>query len=192
MDKGQYWQARDTWLCNGCGAPKPGTEKIDIILQNTELGPVPLNMISGTGLGIGRRPFFEELGWRGVSRDLWLGAVHRDDGKLCEDWVSYHGRHPIIVRGKELASYRVCRECSRVVYFAKDDSYLCPPPPSSVDVFDAGNSLLVVSDRLFDLSSIKPLWHGLKVSELPVLETPLDGFDEIVSPYLTSGTSKGR
>lgn len=184
MDNRKYWEARDTWLCGGCAAPKPGTGRIDIVLEDSRLGPVALNMVSGTSVGVAHRPLLEELGWNAVSRDLWLGAVQRDDGKVFEDWVAFHGRHRIIVRGKELANYRVCNECHRAVYFAKDDGYLYPAPTPDVDVLDAGTGLLVVTNRLFDLASVGSRWHGLKVIELPVLDKPLDGFDELVSPYV--------
>ncbi len=180
------WVIRDTWLCTGCMSPKVGTNEVDIAVQEPNPISEPLGMIWGTDVGAGKLEIFTELGLEQVHKSLYLGKLLQIDGVTpFPDMVTYHGKHRIIVRGKSHAHYRRCDKCDRFTYFAMEDDYLYPQPPPSIEIFDKGNGALVVTERFARRINVSK-WEGLSLKELPVLSKPLDGFDELVSPYATS------
>ena len=55
--------------------------------------------------------------------------------------------------------------------------YLCPAPPSELDLFESHLNGLIISESLFRRSQkIVQKWPKLKIEKLPVLDTPKDGF----------------
>lgn len=188
MENPWYWKARETWICAGCATVKPGTGGLDIPVQELEIKDRPLSFVGGTGLGVAHISFLNELGWDDVKHHLFLGALLRKDNKTkFDDWVTFHGRHRIFVRGEEDAHRRLCEKCRRFTYSAKSYFYLFPAPPADVDIFDAGVGQLVVTERIS--SRLNPAnWPDLEMKELPILDKPLDGFDELVSSFNTIAT----
>ena len=136
-------------------------------------------MIAGTGVGAGKRALFEQLGLEVVLDHLYLGRLLKDDGATpFPEMVTYHGKYPIIVRGETHAGYRRCDACHRLIYSALEDGYLYPQPDLSVEIFDAGQGELVVTERIASRVDVAK-WRGLKLVELPVLESPRDGLGEL-------------
>ncbi|MBP6014745.1 MAG: hypothetical protein KBA31_21155 [Alphaproteobacteria bacterium] len=182
------WTASDTWLCGECNSPRPGTQELDLRTSNVQVPRDPLSFVTAGMVGVGRRELFADMGWEEVSRDLFLGKlIAVSDPKLFEGWVTFRGRYPIIVRGLREAGYRVCGTCGRVAYFAYDDSYLYPRPEEGVDIFDASGGRLIVTEKIarrIDLSK----WQRVELDEIPVLDKPVDEFDELVSLYMPIGT----
>jgi hypothetical protein len=181
MVKSGYEQARKTWLCTGCAFPRPDTKVVDAAIQEKEPDNVALNFIGGCGLGIVRKDFLLALGEDTVREHLHLGSVGGPDGRLLEDWVTFVGRHRIIVRGSKNAGVRLCSECGRTVYFAIGQLYLYPKPPYGVSIFDAGNGGLVVTGELVGRVKLNS-WRKLDCTRLPVLEAPRDGLVELKGP----------
>jgi len=178
MVKSVYEQARKTWLCTACGFPRPDTKEVDATIQEEKLDNTPLNMISGCGVGIAHKDFLFSFGEDFVRQHLYLGQVFTPDKHPLQSWVTFVGRHRIIVRGSKNAGVRRCADCGRNVYFAMGELYLCPEPPLGIAIFDAGNGGLVVSEALMELVNLNA-WRKLDCRKLPVLTLPKDGLHEL-------------
>jgi hypothetical protein len=173
------WTIRDTWLCVGCVSPKKGTGAVDIPVQEAHPIVDDLGMIAGTDVGAGKFALFEQLGIDEVRAHLHLGRLLMNDGVTpFSGMCTYHGKYHIIVRGKGHATYRRCELCGRFAYFSTERDYLYPRPTQEVEIFDAGQGALVIIESLAKRVDLLR-WNGIQLRELPVLERPLDGFDEV-------------
>jgi hypothetical protein len=103
-------------------------------------------------------------------------------GQLLEDYVTFNGKHRIIVRGTKHVSARICDVCGRQFYFSMGRQYLCPQPTEGVTMFHKGSSGLVVTEEIFARVNVKQ-WRGLACVRLPVLSAPQDGLGELASPW---------
>lgn len=178
MVKPAYEQARRTWLCTGCAFPKADTKEVDATIQEEKPDNTPLNMISGCGVGIARKDFLFSFGEDLVRQHLYLGQVFAPDKRPLESWVTFVGRHRIIVRGSKNAGVRRCAECGRNAYFAMGQLYLYPLPPEGVSIFDAGNGVLVVTEQLVRQLNLNA-WRKLDCTRLFVPDYPEDGLVEL-------------
>lgn len=178
-----YNKARNTWLCTGCASPKPDVRKVDLVIEDMESAPenLPLNFHFGSGVGVARKDFLFSLGKEEVERELCLGQVFGPEGQLLDDWVTFMGKHRIIVRGTKHAGARICEECGRQIYFALGRRYLYPRPPEGISIFDQGSSGLVVTEVLVGRVKLNQ-WRGLSCLKLPVLTAPRDGLGELAAP----------
>ena len=165
-----------TWLCTGCGNPR-WQKAIDLIIQEDEPDNTPLNLAAGCIVGIARKDFLFCFGKNDVERHLYLGRLFREDGVLLEDWVTFHGRQRIVIRGSKDVSYRQCGDCGRHVYFAMGQQYLCPQPPKGINIFDVGSGELVLTKELAERVILNK-WRKLACSKLPIFATPMDGLRE--------------
>ncbi len=179
MTKSFRTEARRTWLCERCGHPLE-RHSFDLSIQEDRPDNTPLNMAYGCRVGIARKEFLFAFGEDIVLQDLYLGNLYGPDGCLLKDWVTFVGHHQIIVRGSKDAAYRRCSQCGKNIYFAMDDLYLYPQPARSVSMFDAGSGCLVVTDKLIGRVKLNK-WQKLECKKLPVLNTPKDGFVELIS-----------
>lgn len=109
-----------------------------------------------------------------VGRDLFLGKVIGDGHTELEEWLTFQGRHRLIVRGRLDPGARICEECGRQLYSAGGRPYLFPAPPPGADVFESDLRGLIVTESLFQQIDLTP-WKKLRKEKLPVLEAPLDG-----------------
>ena len=175
-------EARKTWLCTGCGFPKPDTKHLDATLQDRNPDNTPLNFISGCGLGIAKKKFLFSFGEEVVRQHLYLGSVYGPKANLLEDWITFVGRERIIVRGSKSAGVRSCTECGRNAYFATGQLYLYPMPRAGVQIFDAGSGALVVTEELAGRINLKD-WRKLDCTKLHVVDVPNDGFVDLRGPY---------
>lgn len=174
MTKDAEAKALETWLCSECAHIKPEFTAIDITIQEKEPEDTPLNLIQGARLGIARKDFLLALGEETVRRDLYLGRLFDPDGKLLNNWVTFHGRKKLIVRGSKHVTYRKCQRCGEHVYFAMGEKYLYPQPPGDAKIFDDGGGI-VLTEEIFE--QIRPnlkRWRKLAVDKLPVLTKPND------------------
>jgi hypothetical protein len=179
LTKAARREARQTWLCTGCCAPKPSSDPIDAYLEERPRDK-PLNFINGTSLTVIYKPFLDQFPAEAVARDLILGSIYGPRGRLLTDWVTLRGRKEVIIRGSKDAGYRICTDCGRKVYFAMDREYLYPALPLETDIFErSGGGGIVVSTRASSGIDLSP-YRRLDVIDLPVLDRPLDGFDELV------------
>jgi rubredoxin len=181
LTKSAFQEARRTWLCPGCNAPKPGLTAIDLKLQGKNLPKNPLNIVFGAGIGVARREFLEEFGPEIIKRDLYIGRVRNEDDVELPDFVSFRGRHNVLVRGVHLAGYRTCADCGRNVYYAGPKWYLYPAPAPGVDLFESNTHQLVSSEKAFENLTPKRWNRRVHLTKLHILEKPLDGFVELKS-----------
>ena len=182
MAKTVYAQARETWLCTGCASPKPNTEAVDLTLQNKKPDNTPLNLVSGCGVGIARKDFLFSFGEELVRQHLYLGKVFGLNDRPMENWLTFIGRHKIIVRGSKNVALRRCCQCGRNVYFGMRPLYLYPQPQEGVSIFDAGDGILVISSDLVTRINLNQ-WRKLDCTELPVLQVPNDGVADLKGMY---------
>jgi len=191
MDKGVGALAAQTWCCRGCHAPRPTiAETIDVRIQDATPADPPLNFVFGYSLGLARYDFLAALGPTEVERDLFVGRLLRPDGSTITDWVTYHGRHRIMIRASKNVSYRRCDECGRVVYFGMGKRYLYPPPPDQGDIFVSDWSGLVVREHIMARVNLNK-WKKVKVEKLPVVNKPRDSLGELIPGENKAEKEKG-
>jgi hypothetical protein len=127
---------------------------------------------------------------------LYLGDVFGPDGTRWDDWVTFRGKHGLIVRGStEHAGNRLCPECGRNCYFGMHPQYLYPQPPTDVEIFQSDLWGLIlrpdiatevgIGDKVGRIQGVEVLdWPGvsvkgkrghLLVERLKVLPEPNDG-----------------
>ena len=150
----------------------------DVRLAHTELGPDPLLPSFNFAHQVVRRGFLDVLCAGKIDRDFEWARVLAPDGKPFEDWLIAMARHRIEVRGKEDVVCNYCPVCGRSRYFASDRSYLYPAPREDIDVFDAGGSKLVVTDRVLQRVQSRT-WTNLWATPLFVADEALDGLGDI-------------
>jgi hypothetical protein len=97
---------------------------------------------------------------------------------VLDDWVTFVGRYHIVVRGSRHASVRRCEECARVVYFAMAPHYLYPAPSQGIELFDGGNSALVMPQQVFRNVNLAR-WRSVEVTRLPMPSAPSDGLGDL-------------
>lgn len=170
------WENRPGWMCAECGEVKTGSGGVDLYIQEDWLDDVPLSMVSGCGVGVIQTAFVELLQAAvagNLEGSIKIGRVFGPNGKLTENWRSFHGDPRVVVRGESPAGCRVC-PCQRCHYFAQGRQYLCPAPSESLEVNYAGLGSLVVSERIRTQILVRS-WRSLEVERLPILDQPLDG-----------------
>jgi hypothetical protein len=167
------------WLCPGCLRPRPGATTIDVQIQERSPGPGSVAFLTAGMLLLARRAWLEELCLQDVMRDLHLGTVVGDGGRLLPDWATVNARHRIIVRGSEHATCRTCDHCQRAVYFAMGRSYLYPEPHKKAAIYCSDLGGLLVPENVINRKSLSPS-RTLGIEKLNVVAKPLDGFDVLV------------
>jgi hypothetical protein len=175
--KTAYVEATSTWLCAGCVRPKPDVGPVDAHIQ--ERAPEgPLNFLSGCGVPLARKSFLFAFGDERIKRDLRLGEVFGPDGHRLDDWVTFRGKRRLIVRGSKHASYRVCPNCGRDVYFAMGTRYLYPEPPKNVELFESDLGGLILPESIATELNIGEL-AGVTCERLKALGQPKDGLPPV-------------
>lgn len=182
LQRSAYEEARKTWLCTGCGFPKPDVRAVDVAIQERTPDDTPLNVVFGCGTGIAKKSFLYAVGESIVNEHLYTGRVFGPSGELLTDWISFNGKYKIILRGSENVGVRRCDECGRNVYFATGKRYLYPTPTGGVRIFHAGNGRLIMTEDLVMRLNLNA-WRKLECTKLPVLSCPLDGLVDLKSLY---------
>jgi hypothetical protein len=178
LEKSAYAEALETWLCTGCGAPKPSVGAVDVQIQEERPANEPITFVNGCGIVLVRRDFLQLLGAAHVKADLLLGEVSGPSGKGISDWVTVRGRQRVIVRGSSNVSYRCCESCGRHVYFAMGARYLFPAPTGSVSIYESDLYGLVVASSVLEGISLSN-WPKVGVESLKVLPKPKDSLGEL-------------
>jgi hypothetical protein len=178
MDKEWGKEAEATWQCAGCNDPKPGVTSVDVRIQNKR-PKGPLNIVFGWGVAVAQRSFLMRFGEERVAKYLSLGRVYGPDGNPFPDWVTFIGKHKLILRGSKHVTSRICPDCGRQGYFAMGKPYIYPNPPEDVELFESHLWGLVVPELLAESLGIgKP--KGVWVQKLEVLDKPLDGLPPLI------------
>jgi len=178
LDKSALAQAKETWLCSGCGAPKPSVGSVDVQIQEDRPEDVPLTFVNGCGVILARRDFVDALGQAYVQANLLLGSVTGPAGETMTDWLTVRARHRVIVRGSKNVSHRCCDVCGRHVYFAMGGRYLFPAPPAEASICETDLYGLLVIPDVFDSVALAR-WPKLGMEKLRVLAQPKDSLGEL-------------
>jgi len=131
------------------------------------------------GVPLVHRDLLSLLGDRDIERDLYIGRVFGRGGTLLNDWVTARGRRNLILRGSQEAVYRICRNCSRVFYFSRNNYYLHPAPPNDTAIFESNLCGLVVAREIGERVIAEKharKWRRLAIEPLFLLDPPPDGF----------------
>lgn len=179
LTKEAYAEARQTWLCPGCLTPKPGVAAVDAWVQVPPTKE-PLNVVLGAGLPIATRKLISSFDPSLVHSDLYLGHVFGPDGRELKDWATFRGKHRLIVRGSEDATFRNCNVCGRALYFAMGKSYLYPAPPSGASLFESDLRGLILTEEILMQSGVERI-PGIHIEKLAVLDAPKDQFGELTN-----------
>jgi hypothetical protein len=171
--------ARQSWLCIGCSAPKPKTAAIDVSVEDLPDCCGAITFVNGAGVTLIRRKFLARLGIDKTHQLFHVGKVSDAHGVTSREWVTIRGKHRVIVRGVSDVAHRVCENCGRHVYFAMGDRYLYPGPPESVAAAESDLNGLVVTRSLADELRASE-WPSVIIEELPVLAKPLDALGELL------------
>jgi hypothetical protein len=171
-------EAQRTWLCAECGRPKKGVGVFEAHLAALPRDP-PLNFLNGTLVGVAYKPFLNRFPASAVEHDLYLGPVYGPKGNLLADWVTFHGRVRLIVRGSKHVSHRKCPNCNRDGYFAMGKPYLYPAPPGGAVLYESGRGGLILSMELYETLDLGK-WRKLSIQQLNVVDAPRDGLGELV------------
>lgn len=177
LEKSALAQAKETWLCSGCGAPKPFVGSVAVHIQEDHPEDSPLTFVNGCGVILARRDLVDSLGQAHVQANLLLGEVRGASGEVMTDWLTVRARHRVIVRGSKNVSHRCCDMCGRHVYFAMGARYLFPTPQPRVSIYESDLSLVVAPDVLDGMPLTR--WPKLGVEKLRVLAQPKDLLGEL-------------
>jgi hypothetical protein len=172
-------EAEKTWLCRGGNGVKPSVTTVDVNIQENTPGKDPLNIVSGTGVAIARRDFLGEVGEAEVRNHFWLGRVLLPGRKEASDWTTYRGRKRLIIRGSKNVAHRYCPECGQFLYYAAGPRYLCPTPPSDVNIFESDLQGLVLTKEVFVRLALRK-WTKLFIEKVPVPTQPRDGLPVLI------------
>jgi hypothetical protein len=173
------WEERPSWMCSQCGEVLRGTGSVDLFIQEKTPENTPLNMVSGCGVGVAQAAFLELLREEGVEHLLRIGRVFGPNGELLEKWRSFHSDPRVIVRGELRAGNRICPECGRCHYFAQGTRFLCPRPPTTLELYYGGVGSIIVSERIRS-KVFGQNWRMLEMERLPILDEPLDGLPRVL------------
>lgn len=179
MEGAAYEIAKRTWLCAGCGAPKPSAGIVDVHIENERPVGTPITFVSATSIIIAHQDFIEKLGADRVRNDLLLGTVRNGSGLTLSDWMTVRGRHRVIVRGSKNVYYRRCDLCGRHIYFAMGRRYLFPAPSADAVIQETDLGGLIVPSELFESLSIKRT-ATMGIEKLKVLSEPLDSLGDLI------------
>jgi hypothetical protein len=177
--KSAYAAAIETWLCTGCGAPKPSVGAVDVQIQEERPADAPIAFVNGCGVVLARRDFLLLLGTARVQADLLLGEVSGPSGKVMPDWATVRGRRRAIIRGSKNVSYRRCESCGRHVYFAMGSRYLFPAPVDGASIYESDLYGLLVAPNVLEGISLSS-WPMLGIESLKVLPRPKDSLGELL------------
>ena len=176
LDKDNYAVATETWLCTGCGAPRPDVGSIDVQIQETLPDDAPLTFVNGCGVILARRDFLDSLPVVDIRSNVTLGTVRGASGTSLDDWSTVRCRSRLIVRGNRNVSYRQCTVCGRHVYFAMGSRYLYPAPLQGCSIFESDLYGLVLAHGPFPQL---PRWPKVAVDLLRIATRPQDGLGDL-------------
>ena len=143
---------------------------------------------------IAKRSFLEQLGWEDVVKNFSIGKLYYphekinceenyfdtnllQPGELCEEWVTFRGRHKIVSRGKciDTTSRRLCAECGSLHYGASSFYYI-------EGTFDYDKMYeycgLIIPERIYErIKNMNWKQNNLyKPAKIKIIKKPLDGF----------------
>ena len=184
IDRSEGERLSGHYICKSCNGPLPHCRSIDVTLEHTTGIDKPLTFVAGGFPGIMCRDLLQRLDPEVIQRDLFLGRVFGPNGKLLDQWVTFHGRRTLIIRGTQHAGHRVCDMCHRVLYFATGLRYLFLAPPADATIFESDLSGLIFPAAMYHKIDLGKWRKKIHADELQVVDEPLDGLGTLV----TAGT----
>lgn len=172
-----YEEARKTWLCKGCSLPVPDTKNVNVVVEEQPEN-IPLNIISGAGLGIIRVDLIAMIGLSVFEEFMYLGKIFYEDGTLIENYMTFCGKHKAFIRGEESSSFRKCEICGQSLYFPIGSQYLTRPLPENTPIAESQLNQIILDEELY-LRIKQRKWKKLNIEKLPVCN-PKDGRPELI------------
>ena len=166
-------------FCAECRWPNQRLEGVDVTVAARPTGE-PLNSFLRRGLGwpIGD----SSNSWAPMSSPLIFISAECSiaRSRLIDDWVTYRGKHPLVVRGMDHVGSRTCQSCGRNLYFATGQRYLHPTPPADIPLFQSDLlGLIMPAELLEQVSLTRGMRRNVRIERLPVLNPPPDGLGDI-------------
>lgn len=195
-----WFRANTDKICPRCQNLRPNYKgPVDIWIPWGKPENIALNFVWAPALGVARRDFLGLFGEE-VQKNLWVGKLflERKDSSLLEldRFVVFRGKHIVRVRGTKLTEPgpcvpgmepsesemlrpgRVCPECSTRSYWSENMHFVVKGALTGARLYVSGRSTLVVDESLVSMTELKK-WHKLHIMKLTVLDTPIDGNEEI-------------
>ena len=163
-------------VCPDCYELKRENIPIDVRLSERIIKDAPLNFVVDLLIGVARRGFLDIFGKEIVDRDLYIGKVLGPDGKQIDDWVTFRGRQPLMVRGSRHFGNRTCKVCGRNAYFAMGKRFIFPSPPIDATIFESNRRGLVIPSSLFERIDMTKYRRKFNIENLHIPTEPPDGF----------------
>ena len=176
----------EKYFCSECNNIKPqNLSKIfDVVLMYPP-DRAALNVLFPPWINVARQDFlslFEEE----VNKYLKLGHVFNDDGKELKDFLTFTSKKRLPIRGNNKSRYRgVCENCGSYNYSPKTPFNVLKESLFNQPLYVPwGVRGMVLTEELKNRIDRKK-WKGIVIYDLPILDEPRDGFDEIpVDPVL--------
>lgn len=154
---------------------------IDIMVESAPRG-VAINTVHPPGIGFAREDFLALFG-PAVSEHLLLGRVFDRRQRRIPGLVSFVGRHRLLIRGGPTSTRTNCSRCGRRLYFPVGEKYVLKDSLRNSQLYGSwplGGLVITASLR----NRILPgRWKGILISELKVLDQPLDEIAQFPENY---------
>jgi len=114
-----------------------------------------------------------------LKEDIHIGRVFRH-GQLLEQYRTFTSENRLIVRGRENVHWRKCPACRGFVYSPGDfcNWYVLSSSLIERDFYISSKGGFIMTEELRSRIE-KGKWKGIIIEKIPVLEKPLDGFDQL-------------
>jgi len=167
---------RDRWMCTKywhfLGEPSAIDLYLDHEPHNTPLNTVPLVA------GYARIDFLQTIGIDLFREHFYIGRVVNDKGVTCDDFVSFRGKHWLLIRGNERSTYRRCEACGGHLYFPIGDHYLLADRLTDAPLYGCNLGGFIADEEVYKRITNRK-WELVEFVELPVLDKPQDGHDDL-------------
>ncbi len=165
-------EAEQSWLCGSCGSPRDLSKAIEAIVV-PERRKSDLDFVYGAGIMIASTKLLDALGTTAVNKWCHVGRVFEESGAQLDGYRTLIGRCRLLIRGEQ-CQYRVCDECGQLIYRAIGRKYVLPPK-CVAPLYQSESTDLLISPELYRKKLARMKLNRVDVSELDVLQKPLDG-----------------
>jgi len=130
-------------------------------------------------IDVARRDFLE-LFEHEVNDYLKTGSVFLSDGTLLDQYITFCGERRLFLRGSDKSQYMgQCKHCGQYRYVPRHPLYILAGSYFEQPIYQpCGPNGLIVNEELCGRIE-KGKWKGIYITELPIVDKPKDGVDEI-------------
>lgn len=162
--------------CRQCGYVIPAFESCAVDIWTTaSLNRADMETAHFASVRILHTDVLAALFPAGVPDTLSIGSVYDVRGKLIDSLKTCRPRLYVELRGSKNASYRYCRGCGRLCYFAQGYPYVCG---SIINVPIVGSSLGLMVSSVIGQALVAQKWRKLEVRPVNREVHALDSFPD--------------